>query len=127
MNIREHYRKKSNNSENPNKNICTLAVVEALGCDAETRYLHRVKDVVYALRKRYTVRSRCSQIRGKSVGKIRKLCEKLANEVDSRTVYFLVRVEGHVLLLDRTGQTRVDTDPRKRDARKVKDFYIIYI
>jgi len=126
MTIRDHYRKKGNNPDNPNKNICTLAVTEALGCGDETRYLHRVQDVIYALRKRYTVRSRCSQIRSKSVGKIRKICEKLADEVKSSKIYFLVQVSGHVLLLDKAGKTVVDTDPRKRDARKVQTFYIIY-
>lgn len=126
LTTREAARKKSNNTNNPNKNICTYAVTEALGCGSETRYLHTIKDVVYALRKQYTVRSRGSKVKGKSVGKARKICEKLADEVKYGKVNFLVQVEGHVLLLNRHGKTIVDTDSRKRDARKIKSFYIVY-
>jgi len=52
---RKARREASNNVSNPNKNVCGTAVAKALGCETETRYLHTISDLVYCLRKRFTV------------------------------------------------------------------------
>lgn len=52
--------KASNNPMNPNKNICARAVAYALDVDKEVRYLHTLKDLIKAARKKWTVRSRFS-------------------------------------------------------------------
>jgi len=52
--------KGSNNSENPNQNICARAVAYALDVDKEVRYLHTLNDLIKAARKKWTVRSRFS-------------------------------------------------------------------
>jgi hypothetical protein len=123
MSKRIGYRAGSNNKKNPNKNVCALAVAKALGVHEETRYLHSIQDVVYAARKHWTVRSRFSAVNGKagkSVGAIRNK----VSELDGR--FYIVRVDGHALLLDGEGNTLVDTAPRKRDRRKVTHLYAVY-
>jgi len=124
MTSRATARDKSNNSENGNKNICALRVAQALGVGEETRYLHTVSDVVYAARKAYTVRSRGSNVKGKTVGASRAKLIELATA--HNTVGFIVRVAGHVLLIDKEGRTIVDSDPRQRDKRKITHCYIVY-
>ena len=125
MTTRAKARSASNNLANGNKNICGLAVAQALGVHEETRYLHTVDDVVYAARKRFTVRSRGSQVNGKSVGKMRSKLAKLAAQVEG-CKGFIIRVKGHVLLLNTEGKTTVDSDPRQRDARKITHCFIVY-
>ncbi|RLE41658.1 hypothetical protein DRJ16_05930 [Candidatus Woesearchaeota archaeon] len=122
---REEFRAVSNNKENPNKNICVLRVAWALGCGKASRYLHCAEDLVYAVRKMYSVRSRKSAVKGLTIGRARAKCLSLANEVKD-CVAFIATVKGHVLLLNRSGETMIDTDPRKRDRRKIVFFYIVY-
>ena len=124
MTARQTARAKSNNKDNGNKNICALRVAQALGVGAETRYLHTVNDVVYAARKAYTVRSRGSNVKGKTVGASRAKLIELAEQ--HNTIGFIVRVAGHVLLIDKEGKTVVDSDPRQRDKRKITHCYIVY-
>lgn len=117
-----------NNPDDPNKNVCTLAVCDALGVGALVRYLHCVDDCVSAMRKRYTVRSRMSEARAKgaTVGSVRKRLASIGAD------YYLVRIKnansylGHVLLLGRNGATMIDTDPRRRDARRITHLYGIW-
>ena len=122
---RTQSRKKSNNPQNTNKNVCGLQVAKYLGVGEKTRYLHNMNDLVYATRKAYTVRSRGSQVNGKSVGKMRSKLAQIALEVKG-VKGFIVRVAGHVLFISPEGKTIVDTDPRKRDARKITHCYIVY-
>ena len=120
----------SNNPDNPCKNICGLAVAKELGVDSSVHYLHRVQDLVRAARTRYTVRSRMSSVRAKTVGSIRKELDNLSEKQydnGSKIVFgYLIRVDRHVLLLNEHGRTIVDTDQRKRDRRMVTHLYIVY-
>lgn len=111
----------SNNKKNPNKNVCVLAVTKALGVDNNVRYLHNIKDVVRAIRTKYKVRSRLSAANAyrETVGSIRKKLEKLDGDC------YLIRVKGHAILLNRKGETIVDTAPRKRDKRKITHLYAV--
>ena len=116
---RSQHRKKSNNPENRAQNLCALSVAKYLGVNGLVTYLHTMPDLVRATRKAYTVRSRKSSVRANTVGKARKT---LAN-LDGR--YYMVRVKDHVLLLDTNGNTLIDTDPRKRDKRKITHLYAV--
>lgn len=111
----------SNNKDNPNKNMCALEVAKVFRVDTMVTYLHTVEDLVSALRKRYTVRSRRSSIKGDTVGQLRNSIAK-----NGDAIAYLVLVKGHVLVLDQNGKTAVDTDPKKRDRRKVVKIYGIY-
>ncbi len=66
----------SNNRENPNKNVCAMAVANALGVKDETRYLHTWGDLQRAIRKLWSfrsVKSKLRVIRGRTtVGSVRK-------------------------------------------------------
>lgn len=119
--IRKVYKNKSNNEMNNNKNICVLAVAEALGVDKETRYLHTMTDIVRAARNKYTVRSRKSTLKGETIGQLRK---SIISKGDA--ICYIVRVPNHCMLLNSKGETVVDTDPRKRDKRKISHIYGVY-
>lgn len=120
-NERRNYKRTSNNSSNPNKNICALRVAEVLGVAGKVRYLHTISDLVRASRTRFKVTSRAAGLKGKSVGAVRSKLAAIGER--ERFAAFIVRVDGHVLLLDRQGGTMVDTAPRKRDRRKVTHVY----
>jgi glutamate dehydrogenase/leucine dehydrogenase len=83
-----------------------------------------MEDLVLTMRTKYTVRSRESQVRGKTIGQIRAKLPKLAEEVNA--IAFIARVKGHVMALDVAGKTMVDTDPRQRDKRRVTHLYVVY-
>ena len=126
-NIREQLRAESNNPSNPNYNVCVKACYDYLGVTHLHRYGHYGSDMLLAIRKKYTVRSRMSSVRGrKSVGNARRFCEAITARCEGRVVGYLVGVEGHALLLDPQGNTMVDTAPRKRDRRLMDMFYVIY-
>lgn len=116
----------SNNAENTNQNVCAKAVAAALGnSDQAVRYLHNINDIVKAARTvGFQVRSRKSNLKKNStVGAARKTIQKLAAKENNS--YYIVRVEGHALLMDSDGNTVVDTDPRKADRRKITHFYAV--
>lgn len=119
--IRKFYKKDSNNPDDPNRNLCAEAVARVLFADRVVRYLHTISDLVRAARTvGWTVRSRKSSVRGKTVGAIRSQLPKLG------ATYYIVRVDGHVLLLDKDGKTIVDTAPRKKDKRRITHLYGVF-
>lgn len=123
-------RAESNNPRNPNKNMCALAVARVLHVDDEVRYLHTWGDMLRAVRKLWSMRSVASVVGAtkgdKSVGAIRSALAKHAKS--NPDVYsYVIRVEGHVLLVCRDGRTLVDTAPKQRDRRKVLDVYGVYV
>jgi hypothetical protein len=122
--VRAHNRKRSNNSADPNKNICVLAVAKTLGVENESRYFHYTQDLVRAARTKYTVRSRMSYVKGCSVGQARPKLAEMVSEVNA--IGYIVQVAGHVLFLKPNGKTIIDTAPRLRDKRKVLSVYVVY-
>jgi len=127
MNIdRRLSRNLSNNRTNPNKNICTSSITGFFNCTHLVRYLHRHTDVVRALRiGGYQVRSRSSQVKNRTIGRARARFADITLREGKPTMGYLVRIQGHVLLLDCKGNTIVDTDSRVRDKRKILNAYKI--
>lgn len=125
---RDCLRNRSNNTRNRNKNVCGLAVASALGVQDKTRYLHTWGDLQRAIRTTWSFRSVKSALRVKtnetSVGAMRKAIRN--HNPDGTLMSYVVMVEGHVLMLHNDGTTAIDTDPRKRDCRKVKAVYGVY-
>ena len=75
----------------------------------------------------FSVRSRASKLtkREKTVGAARaKVAQIAADEL--QIVAFVARVPGHVLVLDRDGQTVVDTDPRTNDRRRLTGLVAVW-
>lgn len=106
--------------EADSKTICTSAVLTALGIDInKIRYSQCIGDMARILRNNgFSIRSRKSSIpKNSTVSSIRDRVSKFGFP------FYLIKVENHVLLLGNKGQTLIDTDPRKRDRRKV---YLIY-
>lgn len=120
----------SNNPANPNKNMCALAVAQALHVADEVRYLHTWGDMERAVRKLWSMRSVASAVgltkQPKTVGAMRKKLVDVA-EKNPRLAHYVIHVDGHVLLINRDGTTSVDTAPRKRDRRKVLSVYGVYV
>lgn len=120
----------SNNPANPNQNACAYAVAHTLFVHDEVRYLHTWGDMLRAVSTLWSMRSVASAVGAttgdKTVGAIRAALIKHAAKHDDVTSY-VVRVDGHVLLISRDGKTMVDTAPRKRDRRKVLNVYGVYV
>jgi len=127
--FRQVMRDSSNNPENPNKNVCGLAVASALGVGDVTRYLHTLEDLQRAIRSMYSLRSVKTAVKVKpdtTVGSIRKNLQEHNKSADACMAY-VAYIEGHVLLLSHEGRTIIDTAPVKRDRRKVLNIYGVYI
>lgn len=107
------------------KTVCTSAVLAYLGIAPQTyNYSSKIGQLKGVLgRNGLSYRSRLSRLpRECSVGASRALVGSLGDEVGTT---YLVWVAGHVLLLNSTGSTLVDTDPRKRDRRKIIGIWAI--
>ena len=117
----------SNNRENPNKNICVLRVAEFLGADKATRYLHHLDDLLRAVRKsQWSARSRKSQLRKKNTSFLKTECPCISKKDKELILFFIVVVPGHVFLVNRSGQTVVDTAPFSSRNREILHFYAVW-
>lgn len=100
---------------------CAGATLNFFGVEGTT-WNNRTKKNVWenTLRRNgFSVRSRKSKLgKAKTVGAARKVLDKIS-ESEPEIIAFVIRVDGHVLVLDRGGKTIVDTDPRIKDKRKV--------
>lgn len=131
---RQSLKDRSNNKENPNKNWCGLTVANALGVADATRYLHTWSDLARAIRTCWSFRSVKTTLKVKpyqtTVGAVRVRIRRIHISKSSDLVTdpraYVVMVDHHVLMLDATGRTIVDTDPRERDARKIHKIYAVY-
>ena len=106
------------------KTVCTSSVLAYFGiAPSEYNYSQYIRDINRVLRsKGFSVRSRFSSVvtkKFKTVGAIRERVKAL--NVPSGAFY--VGVSGHVLVMDREGNTIIDTSPRKRDKRQVLEIY----
>ncbi len=105
------------------KTPCATATLEYFGVSNGVTWNERTRKNVWSdtlRRAGYSVRSRMSNLlkREKTVGAARKRMAAIA-EADPSIIAFCVSVEGHVLVVDRNGETIVDTDPRRQDRRQI--------
>lgn len=108
------------------KTVCTSTVLGYLGIPV-TAYKyggHREEFNGILNRNGFGARSRNSKVfrKGRTMGAVRKA---IAGLNEPAGCWFTVRVERHILLVDHTGKTVVDTDPRRFDRRKVKHVDIV--
>jgi hypothetical protein len=122
---RINHKANSNNTVNPNQNICAQRVAQYIGVSSNVRYLHTYEDLLRASRTQWSTRSRLSQLgKNPTVGGSRA---KLSNIMQAENALgAIIMVKGHVLFMDRNGKTIVDTAPRKRDARSLKKVHLIF-
>lgn len=124
---RNFLRSRSNNAQNTNKNICVLSVARALGVSEDTRYLHTMGDLKYAIRKRWSCRSVKSALRVKLNQTTVSQAVKAMRDHDAENlVAYVVGVPGHVLMFYSDGDVAVDTAPRKSDRRRIDGIYGVY-
>jgi hypothetical protein len=110
------------------KTICTSHVLAAFGIDASAyHYSGKLAQRCAILRRHgFAARSRLSRLpKNCSVGQARAriLAQSWGDPAGTR---YMIRVNGHALLLDHLGQTIVDTAPRKRDRRKILDIRAVF-
>lgn len=112
-------------SSGRSKTVCVTACLTALGVRLDSfHYTGTVQGTQrenILRRSGYCVRSRLSSMpKNPTIGKCRAAINKLQDPPGTR---YLVIVDGsgycHAMLLKSDGSTLVDTDPRKRDKRKV--------
>lgn len=124
-------RSHSNNTANANKNLCGLAIADALNVADSVRYIHVISDLKRAISTEYALQSVKSYVTGKGhtkVGTIRTSCAAFTEHDDApfQTIQgYLVWVQDHVLLLSPEGITAIDTDPLIRDGRKVLGIWAV--
>ena len=121
--IRQMKIESSNNKSNPNKNKCTLAVAEYLGCENNTKYLHDTNDVLNSIKWDYSVKKYKPNLKGCSVELLRYSIQTSKYPIDSKILIF---VEDHVLLLDNKSETIVDTAPTTSEKNDIEDVYVVY-
>lgn len=86
----------SNNKNNPNQNVCAYHVARVFGCAEKVIYLHRMSDLIRALRKRWQVRSRKSMVKKllakkkapMTVAQVRKIIPKITDLEDKTKTHY---------------------------------------
>lgn len=116
------------------KSVCVTACLTALGVPVERfHYTGGTGDnrrAVILRRFGYKVRSRMSRLgRNATTGRARVAIRKMQDPAG--TVYMVcqlgtARNSGHMILIDATGKTIVDTAPRKIDKRRVFSIHAVY-
>lgn len=107
---------------------CATAALEFFGVVGVT-WNERTRQNVWAdtlRRAGYSVRSRASKLgkRTATVGAARNKIADIAS-AEPAIIAFIARVDGHVLVIGRDGQTLVDTAPRKTDRRKLLGLFAV--
>jgi hypothetical protein len=111
------------------KTVCVTACLTALGIPVDAFQSTSTRKNVTAYhgvirRHGFALRSRKSSIpRNASVGRARRAIASFNDPIG--TVY-IVRVQGHLLLVDDRGATIVDTSPRQRDRRQVVEIHAVW-
>jgi len=121
-----NYYGRSENERRGAKTICTSHVLAAFGIDSsQYHYSGKVTQRCSILRRHgFAARSRMSRLpKNCSVGAARTLMPFKGDPAGTR---YMIRVNGHALLLDHSGATIVDTSPRLRDRRKILDIRAIF-
>jgi len=111
------------------KTVCVTAVLTAIGVrnEAFRKTWNGKRDVWTDVLRRngYGVRSRKSKLPKEcTVGVARRYIRTFKG--DPKGAKYIVRVSGHIMLLDAQGYTVVDTDPRMRDRRLVEKIYMVF-
>jgi len=108
------------------KTACTSAVLYYLGIDEDTyRYSQSLPDVKRLASRKWSIRSCKSSVSRKpfTVAELKHAIK----DGKVKAWSYIVSIRGHVLALDRHGDVAVDTDPRKRDRRRVEGVYAVDI
>lgn len=137
--FRSFAKRTSNNVEDPNKNLCVLAVAKYLGIDLMSTYFHSSIDLIEATEDIYNTSSYIEPFKTR-VGDLPKLMQfiKMAEITPLPLLGAIVSTYKHVLLLDRNGEVLVDTAPWpgsatlleaflfSKDHRKVYDVTLLF-
>ena len=127
--LEDHIHRTNNGTYSSSKTVCVTAALTSLGIPlnafTSTSTAKNVDAYEGVIRRNgFALRSRKSSFpKNASVGGIRGKLNKLD---DPKGTVYLIRVKGHVLVLDREGKTIVDTAPRKRDRRAIIKIHAVW-
>ena len=111
------------------KSACVTACLTAIGVPVDgfsvTGDIYKANYLSILNRHGYSTRSRKSKMpKTLTIG----ACRKAIIGLDEDAVYFVILYHKgycHAIVLDNKGRTRVDTDPRKMDKRKVYSIHAV--
>jgi len=104
------------------KTPCTSAVLKFLGVKEWEKSQYR-EDCTEALEEAGWIVEAMSFTYSETIDLLRKQIQGM--KTTSTAEYYMVFVSGHVLVLNNRGVTACDTDPRKRDSRRVYGVYSV--
>lgn len=122
--------KRSNNKQNPRKNVCLWACAEAFNCNDRVHYLHTLEDLLNALKrtKEWNIkRLSLKQFKSKTLRGLKTELNKKYSYIKNKEDRFLLIVAikqkndnvGHVLILTWHGETLADTWGQSTYLRKI--------
>lgn len=117
----------SNNTCDPNKNLCTLEVARGFAVENTVKYLHTYEDLLKAMRKKWKLKSSKTLLKfttGKtSTTELRKLIVKNG---DPDALAYVVYVKGHIMAMNKVGVDYVDTSPKETKDKHVQKVWAVY-
>jgi len=117
----------SNNSVNPGQNVCAHAVAYYLNVDHRVQFLHNIDDIKRAVSFEYSLRSVKTKVGWTRRMRVVDLQRKIRDRFTQDPFYYLVWVNGHILLVDCVGETVVDTAPQRFDDRYVRGVWGLFM
>ena len=114
------------------KTVCVTACLTSFGIDVSsfnyTGHLYDQTRVKILNRNGYSCRSRLSAVGGEntSIGKVREKIRQLNDRADTRYLVCMCYGDScHAIVMDKNGETIVDTAPRKMDRRRVMTIHAV--
>jgi len=116
------------------KTVCTSAVLASFGISPDSYHYSGQHEQRASILRRHgwAVRSRASAFKGcTTVGSLRTaIAKRTQRRLDPTGTMYMLRLRygraRHAVLLDETGATVVDTDPRARDRRRVVSVHAVF-
>lgn len=125
--VRAELASNSNNSCDPNKNICTLEVARGFGVANNVRYLHTYEDLLRAMRKQWKLKSVKTLLKFRSGStSTTELRNLIVNNGDPKALAYIVYVKGHIMAINKVGVDYVDTSPEETKTKPVQKVWVVY-
>jgi hypothetical protein len=122
---REEERKESNNSYNPNQNLCCISVTNYFRTTKLYKYLHTSGDLIISLTKKHNIVIKDSLVKGLIVEEGREVLK--TNSLNENVVVkgYVLALYDHTILLNEFGETIVDINSKDYDDRIIDNCTMI--
>ena len=125
--VRAELAANSNNSFDPNKNICTLEVARGFAVENTVKYLHTYEDLLRAMRKKWKIKSSKTMLKftsGKTSTK--ELRTLITKNGDPNALAYIVYIKGHIMAMNKIGEDYVETSPNETKTKPVEKVWAVY-